>query len=218
MIDLHTHTFASDGVLVHSELIRRAFMTGYRAIGITDHGDESNMLELIKKAKTAAGAWADDDGIDVIPGIEITHIPPERIPEIAAGAREMGAEIVVVHGETITEPVAPGTNSAAVRCPDVHILAHPGLLTREDAAAAAENGVYLEITSRKGHSVANGRVARMALETRAALMINTDAHAPGDLITKDYARTILAAAGLGEEVIEKTFKNAEDLLQRIKTR
>jgi histidinol phosphatase-like PHP family hydrolase len=218
MIDLHTHTFASDGVLVPSELIRRAFMTGYRAIGITDHSDESNMLEVIKRAKTVAGAWADDESIDVIPGIEITHVPPDRIQEVAARAREMGAEIVVVHGETITEPVAPGTNSVAVRCPDVHILAHPGLLVREDAIAAAENGIFLEITSRKGHSAANGRVAKMALETGASLLLNTDAHAPGDLITKDYARTILAAAGVDEKGIENTFSNAEKLLQRIKTR
>jgi histidinol phosphatase-like PHP family hydrolase len=218
MIDLHTHTFASDGVLLPSELIRRASMAGYRAIGITDHGDESNMLELLKAAKAAASAWADDDNIDVVPGIEITHVPPERIPDVAARAREMGAEIVVVHGETITEPVAPGTNSAAVRCPDVHILAHPGLLTSEDAMAAARNGVYLEITSRKGHSAANGRVARMAIEAGAGLMINTDAHAPGDLITMDHARTILAAAGIDDEDMGDVFRNAEDLLERIKSR
>ena len=58
IIDLHTHTFASDGVLLPSELIRRAVAAGYRAIGITDHGDESNMEELLAKAVKAAKAWA----------------------------------------------------------------------------------------------------------------------------------------------------------------
>jgi putative hydrolase len=218
MLDFHTHTFASDGVLLHSELIRRALAAGYRAIGITDHGDESNVEELVQKAKTAARSWGEEGLIEVIPGIEITHVPPDRIPEMANRARELGARIVVVHGETITEPVAPGTNSAAVMCPDVDILAHPGLLTRDDAAAAAENGVYLEITSRKGHSAANGRVARMALDTGAKLLISTDAHAPGDLITLTYARTFLAAAGLDNESIENTFRNAEELLKRTRSR
>jgi histidinol phosphatase-like PHP family hydrolase len=218
MIDFHTHTFASDGVLLPSELIRRALVAGYSAIGITDHADESNMEELILKAKTAAAAWAGRGLIDVIPGIEITHALPERIPEMAASAREMGAGIVVVHGETITEPVALGTNEAAVTCKDVDILAHPGLLTRDDAAAAAENGVYLEITSRKGHSAANGRVARMAMDTGAKLLISTDAHAPGDLITSTHARTILAASGLDTENVEAAFRNAEELLKSIKSR
>jgi putative hydrolase len=217
MIDFHTHTFASDGVLVPSELIRRALAAGYVAIGITDHGDESNMEELLRRVRTAAEAWADEGLIDVVPGIEITHVPPARIPGLAARARELGARVVVVHGETITEPVAPGTNEAAVLCPDVDILAHPGLLTRDDAAAAAENDVYLEITSRKGHSAANGVVARIAIDAGAKLLINTDAHDPGDLITTAYARTVLAAAGLDTESIENTFRNAEELLKRIKS-
>ncbi|MEO0250245.1 MAG: PHP domain-containing protein, partial [candidate division WOR-3 bacterium] len=43
MIDLHTHTFFSDGELVPSELAHRAFEKGYKVIGITDHADASNM-------------------------------------------------------------------------------------------------------------------------------------------------------------------------------
>ena len=37
---------------------------------------------------------------------------------------------VVVHGETLVEPVEPGTNRAAVSCPEVDILAHPGCLPK----------------------------------------------------------------------------------------
>lgn len=215
MIDFHTHTFASDGVLVPSELIRRAVVAGYQAIGITDHADESNLEDLINRAIRAAEAWAGETGIIVIPGVEITHVPPGRIHLVAKRARELGARIVLVHGETVTEPVAPGTNAAGVRCPDVDILAHPGLISSEDAAAAAENGVFLEITSRKGHSVANGRVARMAAQNSADLVVSTDAHGPGDLISREFARVLLAAAGIGEDGIERVFKNAENLLKRI---
>lgn len=215
IIDLHTHTFASDGVLLPSELIRRAQAAGYRAIGITDHGDESNLEDLIRRAVTAAVSWADEKGITVIPGVEITHVPPARIADLAGRAKELGARVVVVHGETITEPVAPGTNAAAVRCRDVDILSHPGLLTSEDAAAAAENGVHLEITARKGHSTANGHVARVGIQAGARLLFSTDAHAPGDLVTPQFARTVLQGAGLDEGGVEDVFNNARELLEKI---
>ena len=215
IIDFHTHTFASDGVLLPSELVRRAFAAGYRAIGITDHGDETNLDDLLDRAMTVAKVWNTEKGITVVPGVEITHVPPGRIPALAARAKERGAGIVVVHGETITEPVAPGTNAAAAGCPYVDILAHPGLLTEEDAAAAAANGVHLEITSRKGHSAANGRVAAVALRAGAKLIFSTDSHAPGDLANEDHARTILLAAGLETGVIDEVFANAERLLEKV---
>jgi histidinol phosphatase-like PHP family hydrolase len=215
LIDLHTHTFASDGVLLPSELIRRAVAAGYRAIGITDHGDETNMEDLLQRAMKAAQVWAENGTIVVIPGVEITHVPPDRIPALAARARELGAKVVVVHGETVTEPVAPGTNAAAVRCPDVDILAHPGLLSEEDAIAAAQNNVYLEITSRKGHSAANGRVAATAAKAGASLLFGTDSHGPGDLVTEAYARNILLAAGVEESKVDDVFANAEKLLKKI---
>jgi len=220
LIDLHTHTFASDGVLLPSELIRRAIAAGYRAIGITDHGDETNMEDLLLRAKKAARVWTGNEGaasenIIVVPGVEITHVPPDRIPAVAAWARELGAKIVIVHGETVTEPVAPGTNAAAVRCPNVDILAHPGLLSEEDAGIAARNNVYLEITSRKGHSAANGRVAAVAAKAGAELIFGTDTHDPGDLATVEQARKILLAAGIAEGAVEGVFKNAERLLEKI---
>ena len=215
LIDLHTHTFASDGVLLPSELIRRAIAAGYRAIGITDHGDETNMEDLLQRAMKAAQVWAENGKIVVLPGVEITHVPPDRIPSLAARARDLGAKVVVVHGETVTEPVAPGTNAAAVRCPDVDILAHPGLLSEEDAIAAAQNDVYLEITSRKGHSAANGRVAAVAARAGASLLFSTDTHGPGDLSDEASARNILLAAGIGEDQVDKVFANAESLLEKI---
>jgi histidinol phosphatase-like PHP family hydrolase len=215
LIDLHTHTFASDGVLLPSELIRRAVAAGYRAIGITDHGDATNMEDLLQRAMKASRAWAENGEITVVPGVEITHVPPGQIPALAAKARELGAKVVVVHGETVTEPVAPGTNAAAVRCPDVDILAHPGLLSEEDALAASRNNVYLEITSRKGHSAANGNVAAVAARAGANLIFGTDAHGPGDLADVEYARKILLAAGIEENKVDYVFANAEKLLKKI---
>lgn len=217
MIDLHTHSFFSDGELVPSELIRRAIAFGYKAIAITDHVDSSNIdlvvpriVNVIKKIKPYIS-------IDAIPGAEITHVPPQIIPELVKEARHLGAKIVVVHGETIVEPVAPGTNRAAIEA-NADILAHPGLISEEDLLFAKEKGVTLEITARKGHSLSNGYVAKEAIRFGIPLCINTDAHSPSDLITRDMARTILLASGIEQNRIESIFDHAKALIEKTRRR
>jgi histidinol phosphatase-like PHP family hydrolase len=215
MIDLHTHTLFSDGVLLPSELIRRAYIAGYRAIAITDHVDSSNIdfviprvIELIKDVSEFAQ-------IEVFAGAEITHVPPKLIGKLVARARELGAKIVVVHGETVAEPVAPGTNSAAIAA-GADILTHPGLITKEDALKAADAGVALEITTRKGHSITNGHVYRMAVETGADLVLSSDAHSPDDLISLFRAKVVLRGAGVPEDTVDKILANSQKILDRVK--
>jgi putative hydrolase len=213
MIDLHTHSFFSDGVLVPSELVRRAVMKGYEVIAITDHADASNVDFIIPRLATVCRELSRRWKITALPGIELTHIPPETFAELTERARTLGAAIVVAHGETLVEPVHPGTNRAAIEA-RVDILAHPGLLTKEEAELAAKSGVYLEITSRKGHSLSNGHVARIAQETGAKLVIDTDSHEPGDLITDEFARSVLLGAGLSEERIAGVLKNSRALADK----
>lgn len=211
MIDLHTHTVFSDGELIPFELARRAAVAGYRALAITDHGDFSNMDLIIPRLSRIAHDLGKSLGLAVIPGIELTHIPPAMIAEAAAEARSLGAKLVVLHGETIVEPVAPGTNRAAIEA-GVDILSHPGLLTAEEAALAAQGGICLEITTRKGHSLTNGHVAKLALAAGAKLVINNDAHAPGDLLSLEMARKIALGAGLSEDQFEQCRRNSAELV------
>jgi histidinol phosphatase-like PHP family hydrolase len=152
IIDLHTHSLFSDGELLPAELIRRAEATGYKAIAITDHVDPSNIDFVIPRIVNVIKKIKNQISIEAIPGAEITHVPPHIIPEIVKEARHLGAKIVVVHGETIVEPVTPGTNRAAIEA-NADILAHPGIISTEDLLLAKEKGVTLEITSRKGHSL-----------------------------------------------------------------
>jgi histidinol phosphatase-like PHP family hydrolase len=125
--------------------------------------------------------------------------------------------LIVVHGETLAEPVAPGTNRAALEA-DIDILAHPGLITQEEATLARERSIFLEISARKGHCLANGHVARTALEVGASLILNTDSHAPGDLITRQQAERLARGAGLTEAAVPKLFADAQDLAQRLAAR
>jgi histidinol phosphatase-like PHP family hydrolase len=213
MIDLHTHSLFSDGVLVPSELVRRAFIKGYEVIAITDHADASNLDFTIPRVGAACKELSRRWKITALPGIELTHIPPETFAELTERARSLGAVIVVAHGETLVEPVHPGTNQAAIEA-RVDILAHPGLITKAEAELAAKNDVYLEITSRKGHSLSNGHVAKIAGETGARLVIDTDTHEPGDLITDEQAQNILLGAGLSREKIGEIFGNSRELVAR----
>lgn len=211
MIDLHTHTIFSDGVLVPSELVRRAEVKGLTGIGLTDHGDTSNLELIIPRIVSVAEALNRTLSIRVVPGIELTHVPPPLIGDLTKRARELGARLVVVHGETVVEPVAPGTNRAALEA-DIDILAHPGLITEADVGLAAERGVFLEISARSGHSLTNGHVARLATEAGANMVINTDSHAPVDLIDRDRARQIVCGAGLSLDAFDELQANARTLL------
>jgi len=207
MIDLHTHTLFSDGVLIPSELARRAEHIGLRVIGMTDHGDSSNMDFIIPRLVDVADQLNRTMSITVVPGIEITHVPPSLIAETCARARALGARIVIVHGETLVEPVAPGTNRAAIEA-GVDVLAHPGLITEEDVIAAGQNKVLLEISARPGHAFANGHVALLAKKHGVGLVLNTDSHGPSDLKDRESARRIARGAGLTDQDFEQMQKNA----------
>ena len=194
MIDLHTHTTFSDGELIPSELVRRAEVLGYTTIGITDHADYTN-IEHILSCVSKVKYLEDLLDIRILVGAELTHVPPQKIGPLADLARKLGAEILVVHGESPVEPVRPGTNRAALEA-GVDILAHPGFITLEEAELARENDVCLEITSRLGHNITNGHVVRMAKLAGAKMVVDTDTHSPRDLINSERAIEIAMGAGL----------------------
>ncbi|MFP4590606.1 MAG: histidinol phosphate phosphatase domain-containing protein [Halobacteriales archaeon] len=215
-IDLHTHTFASDGELLPAELARRAAAAGIDAICIADHAGPSNVEDVVDRSVAAASALNGAQPVRIVPGVELTHLPPAMIADVALRARDAGAELVLVHGETIAEPVVEGTNRAAIEAGAVDLLAHPGLLTTADAERAAETGTVLELTSRRGHCLTNGRVAREAARAGAPLVVNTDAHAPSDLLGYDDARKIAAGAGLDDPAIEAALETTpRELLEAL---
>jgi len=215
-IDLHSHTLLSDGELIPIELARRAVVKGHKALAVTDHASLSNLERLISETKRdveLAAEW----GLDLIVGVEITHVPAKRIDQVVKEARRKGAELIVIHGETVSEPVERGTNHAAVSNPEVDILAHPGFITRDEAELAKRNDVVLELTSRRSHNPTNGHVARVAMEVGARMVVNTDAHSPSDLIDAETALMIAMAAGLPErEAKRAVFDVPEEMVRRVR--
>ena len=214
MIDLHTHSLFSDGVLLPAELVRRAEHIGYKVIAITDHVDQSNVDFVVPRVAELAEALNKVSRIKTVPGVELTHVPPATISGLAIRARSLGARLIVVHGETIVEPVAAGTDHHALEA-DIDILAHPGLISPEDVQLAARKNIFLEISARKGHCLTNGHVAKLATEMGARLVLDTDAHEPSNLITREHARAVARGAGLSEDQAEAMFMNSEQLVENI---
>jgi 3',5'-nucleoside bisphosphate phosphatase len=70
MIDLHTHTTASDGRCSPSELVARAAAAGVTVLSVTDH-DTVDACE-------ASGALCTEAGIAFVTGIEITAVRDEK--------------------------------------------------------------------------------------------------------------------------------------------
>ena len=185
--DLHTHTVFSDGELIPAELVRRAMVLGHDVIAITDHVDMTNVEFVASNVAKAV----------------ITHVPPSKIDHVAKLARKSGAEWIVVHGETVTEPVAPGTNRASVENPEIDVLAHPGFITLEEAQIAKDTGVLLEVSGRAGHNITNGHVVNMARAVGADMVVDSDTHAPENLMDDAAARTVAFGAGMTKEEAEK---------------
>lgn len=217
MIDFHSHTLMSDGVLIASELANRAKAVGYSGLAITDHADASNVEQLLEQVIAFCESFNDNgekDSIKVIPGLELTHVPPKHIGALVEKARRLGAAVVLVHGETMVEPVPRGTNRAAIEA-GVDILAHPGLVTEEDTILAGENNVFFEITTRHGHSFTNGHVGTIAKKHGVELILNSDSHGPGDLITSEKALNVVLGAGMLESDYRRMEDNARKLFEKV---
>ncbi len=199
--DLHTHTVYSDGELIPAELVRRAMVKGHDLLAITDHVDMTNVEWVVTNMVKAVDLC--EDYIKVIPGVEITHVPPRQIDKVAKMARSFGAEWIVVHGETVTEPVMPGTNRASVENPEIDILAHPGFITLEEAQIAKDNDVILEVTGRAGHNITNGHVVNMARAVGAKMVIDSDTHQPENLMSEEEALIVALGAGMTKEEADR---------------
>jgi putative hydrolase len=214
MIDLHTHTFHSDGELAPAELVRRAENAGYRALGITDHADASNLDELVSAVVQFVRETQPYLKIRIIPGVELTHVPPGQVMGLVRRARQLGARLVLLHGESVCEPVALGTNRAGIEA-GVDVLAHPGLISEEEVRLEAANGVHLEISARFSHGLGNGRLVSLARDAGAALVINSDAHSPADILTPNWREKVAFGSGLTADEMERINKSMISLVEKI---
>ena len=213
MYNLHCHTLLSDGVLLPSEVAVRYMAAGYRVIAITDHVDYSTIEYTVRAIVEFCRHWPKNAGIRVLPGVELTHLPLEQFKPLTKYCRAKGIKVIVGHGETSVEPVIKGTNRACIEA-GVDILAHPGLINEDDAKLAQEKGIFLEITSRRGHRDTNGYVMEQALKFGAKLILNNDSHAPEDIIKPEELLQEGLNLGLTQKEISNIDQNITQFLQK----
>jgi len=214
MYNLHCHSLLSDGVLLPSELAVRYAAAGYKAIAITDHVDYSNIALIIKAILEFTRHWPKNRKIIVLPGIELTHLPLEQFQPLAKYARKEGIKVIIGHGETLAEPVIPGTNRAALEA-DIDILAHPGLISEAEIKLAKKKGIFLELTSRHAHCDTNAHVAEQALKLGACLILNHDSHRPEDIISPQDLINVGLRAGLSQKEIANIYREVSIFIAKI---
>ncbi len=66
MIELHTHTTYSDGILTPQQLVARAAKNGVKALAITDHDTIHGWDEAIAAAKSS--------DLEIVPGVELSTV------------------------------------------------------------------------------------------------------------------------------------------------
>ena len=76
-------------------------------------------------------------------------------------------------------------------------------MTFKDAQLAKDNEVFLEISTRGGHSLGNELVADLAMKAGAKLILNTDAHQPRDFISESLREKLLQEQGFLEVCLRK---------------
>ena len=177
------------------ELIRRMSVTGYTTVAITDHVDTTNtesVSEISFKFRESAqlfgviscAAWR-------------SPMSPLSDPALAKLAKDSGADIVVVHGETLVEPVAPGTNHAACACTYVDVLAHPGLIDPPMQNCGKKRhgtGAHFTGWPQQGEWACR----KVAREAGCQIVVDSDAHTPHDLLDK-RAKFNSKRAGLSDQ-------------------
>lgn len=205
--DFHAHTFLTDGRASATDMWSEAIVRGHRMLAITDHIALEDPAPLLERLRSEARAF-EDGRIVTLVGVELTMLPPRRIADAARTSRKAGAQVVVVHGETLANAVPPGTNRAAVECGLVDVLAHPGFLTEEEADLARAHGTVLELSGRTLHNVTNGHVARIALAARADLVVDSDAHDTDELLTPSVADHVARGAGLTVAEAQRALEEA----------
>ena len=216
MTDFHIRIHQGFGV---ASALRYASLAGIRFAGLVMPSDGTELSRLadfsaqVRRLSLYANveAWA---------GVELCHIPPALLPEAVREAREAGARLVLVYGESIMDQVEQGTNFAAIEA-GADIITHPGLVDAETAAFAAERGVAFEFTSCPRHALTNAHTAAMALKHGVTLVRGSNAGRAEELTTRAFWPSVIKGAETGItgengiNLAEHLRKSEESLIRKL---
>lgn len=161
MIDLHTHSNVSDGLLAPADLVYEAARRGITVLALTDHDTVAGL--------DAAAATAEHAGITFIPGVELSsdigpfevHVLGYEIdrndPELLHGLAELEHQRLARIEQIVARLAALGVPVSLDR---VRELAGPGTIGRPHVARAMiEQGYVTSVQEAFEQYLAAGRPA-----------------------------------------------------------
>jgi DNA polymerase (family 10) len=192
--DLHMHTTATDGRDDLESMAAGAQRLGHSYIAITEHSqalamanglDEHRALEHARRVRALNGRF---DGLTLLAGIECDILADGRLDLAEDCLAQLDLVVASIHSHFSQDPGQMTDRVLrALESPWVDVLGHPTgrLLLKRDGlqldvdqviAAAARQGVALEINCQVDRLDLNDAHARLAHERGARLVISTDAH------------------------------------------
>ncbi len=197
--DLHMHSNFSDGSATMTEMAKSALDHGHEYIAITDHASPMGMvagikkgnikeyLKLIEKARKAV------PGIRIFAGTEVDILDDGSLYLDDKVLAQLDWVVASIHGNfKMSREDMTNRLLRAIENPHVRLLAHPTarkLLKRDPIdfdvdkvfRAAAESGVALEVSASVDRLDLNDVLCKRAKDLGCTLIINADAHNPGEL-------------------------------------
>jgi putative hydrolase len=212
--DLHSHTDWSDGHASLTEMAVAAKARGYEYLAITDHSPRMTIVNGLGPERLAAqrrmidAANAELEGITLLQGIEVDILEDGTLdlPDEALAALDV--VIASPHMKLRMERSAMTERMLlAVRHPHVDIVGHPtGRRPGSRAGAeydfeavfreAAARGVVMEIDCDPARMDLSPELAALAAACGCRLCLDSDAHAPDQLLYVDLGIWMARRAGV----------------------
>jgi histidinol phosphatase-like PHP family hydrolase len=226
--DLQMHTTHSDGMLPVAEMVEAASAYGYRFVAITDHSKSLKIAhgmdetELAEEGEEIDALNAGGRLPRVLKSIEMDVFEDGTGDMDAAALRRLDLVLGAFHTKLRVREDRTDRYLAALRNPDLHVLAHPrtrkygrrpGLVADWPAvfAEATRLDKAVEIDASPDRQDLNVELLEVAAGFDVRISIGTDAHHPVELAFVDLGLAAAAIAGIRRERI-LNFSPVEDVL------
>jgi DNA polymerase (family 10) len=226
--DLQMHTTHSDGAVPVAEMLEAASAYGYGYVAITDHSKSLKIAKGMDEDELAAesleiDALNDEGGMTrALKGIEMDVFEDGSGDMDPAALRRLDVVLGAFHTKLRVREDATQRYLAALRNPDVHVLAHPrtrkygrrlGLAADWSAvfAEAERLDKAVEIDASPDRQDLNVELLRLAARFDVRVSIGTDAHHPVELGFINLGIAAAAIAGIPRERI-LNYQPVEDVL------
>ncbi len=230
--DLHCHTRASDGRDNLSAMARAAEALGYEYLAITDHSPAAGVArgldrEGLRRQRRAIDRLnGEGRRVQLLAGTEVDILPDGRLGMDDESLGALDVVVASVHS-AFDLPRARQTQRLlrALRHPAVDILGHPtgrmfgrrpamALDLELVARAAAEAGVFLEVSAMPARLDLDDMGVSAARCAGAGLVVSSDAHAAAELARMDWGVTQARQGWTTADEVANT-RPLADLLSRL---